>query len=164
MSYTIIGRGLQGWHASGEGTSISGYDTTPEPPARYVEEAVEGCWVYDAHASDAAAFKRFIVFGPMDDPSLAPGETDPLDEDSRERAEALCGPGGLTGGYDTLVKMESRQALCGRPYEYGSLDRVSTDIWIDMLIRHVRGVRVGRIHGGKVFWGGHLGLDERGVS
>lgn len=153
MSWISIGRGLEGWHADAKGTSLRTYDTTPEPPQRLLDEAEEGCWVYDAGEADADTFARFVSFGPVCSADLEPGTVDTFTAEDLLLALALCGPGGLSGGYDSLVYLETHQAVRPpRPYEYGSLDSVAVDVWVDMLVRHVRGVRVGRVHGGKVTW------------
>lgn len=139
----IIGRGKCGWHASG----ISRWGTFSSSGgelAKYASEAPEGCPVYDAREADTDAFASLIISGPMVDARLSAGEIKPFGEKEKRAALGMLGPGGLSGGYETLVAM----AIAG----LGSLDSVAPDVYIQLLREKVPGVRIGRVEEGRVIW------------
>ena len=82
----IIGRGFNGWHATGVDCSSSGGDLlgytywTGKECSGYAAEAVEGAPVYDASGLDDYnstsydLFVNFVCNGPMVKPGLKKGE------------------------------------------------------------------------------------------
>ncbi len=148
LTWRIVGRGLAGWHASGveEGNRVSSSGGSLE---EYVAEAVEGAPVYDAEDADAGAFVHFTMAGPMDDATLPPGKVKLFKE--REKLAAMLPA--LGGGFKTIGMMGlAREPGEGKYEGLGSIDSVATDVWIEMLRRHVSGVRFGMVSGGRVEW------------
>ncbi len=85
QTWHVIGRGFNGWHATGINVRSSGGDLMPytywtgAACAGYAAEAVEGALVYDAkHLRDdqdaALAFVKHVVTGPMLKPELTEDE------------------------------------------------------------------------------------------
>jgi hypothetical protein len=118
--YLIIGRGKAGWHAQSKACRSSGgtlhsqtYDNG-QIRAGYVDNAEDGCIVYDAEKAPDGAYIDLVVCGPMltagltgvDSFSRSPGATQAL-----ERMLP-----GFSDGYGALALM----ALAG----LSSLDRV----------------------------------------
>jgi hypothetical protein len=135
--WSIIGRGLNGWHAEGttdQGNRVSSSGGSLEPYTYwtgeqcpgYLAHAVEGALVYDASQADEDAFARLIISGPMVDPTLPQG---------------------------TVRKLSERfPQIWGRlTDDLGGLDYVATDIFRELLAG-VPGVKIGRVANGAVAW------------
>lgn len=156
--YRIIGKGQSGWHASScridpNGfvsckSSLSSYDSSPGELLTIARDAEEGCPVYDASQADSAAFVSWVFSGPMCDVSLPDDACNKFTEDQKRRALAMCGPGGLSGGFDTMVE----HAAAEDPAKLGSLDSVGRGIYLAELRKRVPGVRFGRVQSGAVIW------------
>ena len=121
-NYYIIGRGHNGWHASGVNVSISG-SYTEQPPVHW---RTEGAAVYDASESDVDAFIKWVLSAPMVNPALEPGQVNKFSGPRREQ-----------GSYE---------------YEYDPLDYVAVDIYLGLLRKYVPSVRFGTIVDGEVVW------------
>jgi len=148
--WKIIGRGLAGWHAAGieEGNRVSSTGGTLED---YVSEAEEGAPVYDAEDADVGAFVHFTMAGPMDDVTLPPGKVKLF----KDRAKLAAMLPALGGGFKTIGMMGlAREPGEGKYEGLGSIDSVATDVWLEMLRRHVPGVRFGHVGSGRVQWAG----------
>jgi hypothetical protein len=148
LIWRIIGRGLAGWHASGveEGNRVSSSGGSLEG---YVAEALDGTPIYDAEDADAGAFVHFTMAGPMDDVTLPQGKVKLF----KERAKLAAMLPALGGGFQTIGMMGlAREPGEGKYEGLGSIDSVATDVWLQMLRRHVPGVRFGHVDGGRVLW------------
>lgn len=143
--WSLIGRGLAGWHATAKSMTSDGGQLEPytywtgERCAGYAAEAEEGALVYDASKADAVAFVNLVVMGPMVDPGLDPHEVRKFDD---HEALGRMLPA-LEGGYAT-VAAATLAGLC-------SLDCVGVGVY-EHLLRKVNGIRIGRVHGGRVEW------------
>lgn len=68
--WQVIGRGFNGWHATGDGISSSGGELMPydywtgAKVAGYLAEAKEGALVYDARDAEPEAFITLVMRGP----------------------------------------------------------------------------------------------------
>lgn len=158
--WTVIGRGLAGWHAARPNVSSSGgtledisgesgpYDGPKRPWTRagYLAEAAEGARVYDASEADPAAFTRHVMAGPMFGVGLPDDAVDSFGPADQKAAEDMLP--GLSGGFETLAAhgIASAQAR-----KYSSLDRVGWSIYRGLL-EAVGGVRFGVVRAGKVVW------------
>lgn len=137
--WSIIGRGLAGWHASAAdeySTRSSGGDLErlpwyTEKHRSYLEDAAPGCLVYDARPCEAdpvaaEAFIRMVIGGPMVDPSLPPGTyTEPFE-------------------YPKVPRPVNGTAM-------RALHSVATDVYESML-RQIPGIRIGHVKGHRVEW------------
>lgn len=150
--WKVIGKGHSGWHADAGNMSSSSYDPGDDRRDAYVAEAAEGCLVYDASEADADAFVRFVLGGPMCKPGLEAPEV--FGAEDRKRALSMCGPGGLTGGFDTLVYLEAAQAAApGRKFSgFGGLDQVPPAVYAALLRKHVPGTKIGHVENGVIVW------------
>jgi hypothetical protein len=144
----IIGRGFNGWHATGIDVSSSGGQLDPyeywtgEKVSGYLAEAIEGALVYDASEADSVAFTRHVMSGPMVNPALPPDGVDRFS--SADRAAALRMAPALGGGYQTLAVMAQSEKFTG-------LDRVGVAVFAGLL-RAIPGCKVGKVRKGKVVW------------
>jgi hypothetical protein len=150
--YRLIGRGFGGWHASGvsHGNKVSSRGGALLPEAwwagghtkGYLQEAAEGCLVYDASEADEAVFAALVIGGPMCDPTLEPFEVDGFSDKDRATAQAMMP--GLEGGYKTL-------ALVAQSRTYSGLDCVGVGIY-EGLLRKVPGIKIGHVKQGAIEW------------
>lgn len=146
--WAVIGRGFNGWHATGVDVSSSGGQLDPytywtgAPVAGYLAEAIEGALVYDAEAADPNAFVKLVMNGPMVNPAL------PLDGVDRftkaDRDAALRMAPALGGGYKNIAVLAQSEKFTG-------LDRVGVGIF-ESLLRKVPGVKIGKVQNGAVCW------------
>lgn len=139
MLIKVIGRGKRGWHASGlsHGNKCSSSGGTLEG---YLQEAEDGTPIYDADQAEMGAFAAFVINGPIDDPTLAPGEVKSFGE---TKALARMAPA-LGGGFRAIAA----GALAG----ITSLDMVATDVYLAMLKERVPGVRFGTVRNHVAVW------------
>lgn len=157
--YRLIGRGFNGWHASGisrgNKVSSSGGSLLPESwwaggmTTGYLQQAAEGCLVYDAAQADESAFIRLVLKGPMCDPTLEPFEVNGFSEQDRVIAQSMLP--GLEGSYKTL-------ALVAQSRTYSGLDYVGVGIY-EELLRKVPGVRIGHVKQGAIEWDETTGIQ-----
>jgi hypothetical protein len=146
--WAVIGRGFNGWHATGVNVSSSGGSLDPytywtgEKCQGYAGEAIEGALVYDASEAEGAAFIAHVMSGPMVDPGLPPEGIDRFSQASKDTA-LLMAPA-LGGGYQTLAVLAQSEKFTG-------LDRVGVAIF-EGLLRKVPGVKIGKVHNGAVAW------------
>jgi hypothetical protein len=159
--YRLIGRGLGGWHASGVShgnkVSSSGGSLLPESwwaggmTTGYLQQAAEGCLVYDASTADEVAFVSVVLKGPMCDPTLKPFEVDCFSDKDRAAAEAMMP--GLGGGYKALAMLAQSQT-------YGGLDCVGVGIY-EGLLRKVPGMKIGHVKQGAIEWDETTGTQRQ---
>lgn len=146
--WDVIGRGFNGWHATGDGISSSGGDLngyeywTGAKVAGYLAEAKEGALVYDAENADVPAFVEFVVNGPMVQPTLPPDAVFSFDGKARQSLAHMAPA--LGGGYRAL-------ALAAQDEKYTGLDRVGVAVF-ERLLRKVPGIKIGKVHNGAVIW------------
>ncbi len=168
--YTVIGRGKAGWHAARPGCSSSGgtLDTisgtrsvypsgvygepVQEPWSRpgYLADAAEGCHVYDASQADYSAFASFVCSGPMLSCELADEAVDAFSKADAETAARMIGPGGLSGGFETVAAHAIAQVAAER--KYSGLDRVGWGIYRRLLAAACPETRFGTVRSGVVVW------------
>lgn len=144
----VIGRGFNGWHAtgidvSGSGGNLEPYTYSGKPVPGYLAEAVEGALVYDAEAA-GDAFVRHVMNGPMVSPKLPADGVERFSQKDRETA-LMMAPA-LGGGYQTLAVMAQSES-------YSGLDRVGVGVFAGLL-RQIPGVKVGKVVKGAVVWEG----------
>lgn len=151
--WEVIGLGQSGWHAETKNVRSSSYDPTDRQLHEYAASAIDGAQVYDASKADYGTFANFVISGPICQVGLKE-ECEFFSPKQREAALAMCGPGGLSGGYDTLVLLEATQAANPekRYSGFGGFDYVSPRLYVSLLRKHVPGVRFGQVQGGKVVW------------
>jgi hypothetical protein len=139
MQVKLIGRGKSGWHAHGlsDGNKCSSTGGTLEG---YLAEAEDGTPIYDAEQAEMGAFSRFVITGPLEDCSLAPGEVKKFSE---HKTLAMMVP--AMGG---VFKTIAAHALAG----ISSMDYVSTEVWLAMLKERVSGVKFGTVRNHAVVW------------
>lgn len=140
---TIIGRGWVGWHAAGPRFSLSGGDLYPHPwwtgkeitegftdkrTVGYLEETADGALVYDGSKADNETWARFVMAGPMVDPSLPPMGILPLS----------FTPMAISDTYREEVFPK-----------LGPLDQVGVGVY-ELLLRKIPNVRIGRVRKGTV--------------
>lgn len=148
QEWFVIGRGFNGWHAKGVEVSSSGGQLDPytywtgAKCEGYLAGAVEGCLVYDAKDADATAFTRFVLSGPMVDPSLPPDGDDKFTDEDRAAAARMLPA--LGGAFKTL-------AAWSQSPTYGGMDKVGVGIY-EKLLSEIPGVKLGRVVNGKVVW------------
>lgn len=141
--WTVIGRGFNGWHASSPGCSSSGGDIDPMfGRDGYLAEAQDGALVYDASESDADAFTRHVMSGPMLDCSIDPEAVDKFSTEDRETALRMAP--GLSGGYKTI-------AVIAQSPTFNGLDRVGVAVF-ERLLWAIPGIKIGRVVKGSVVW------------
>lgn len=146
--WAVIGRGFNGWHATGVDVSSSGGDLNPytywtgAAVPGYLAEAIEGALVYDASEADSVAFTRHVMNGPMVNPALAPNEVDRFTKADRDRALQMAPA--LGGGFKTLAVLAQSEKFTG-------LDRVGVGVY-EGLLRKIPGVKIGKVVKGKVEW------------
>lgn len=147
--WQVIGRGFNGWHATGVDVSSSGGQLDPYEYwtgvkcSGYLAEAAEGALVYDAQDADAGAFTSFVMRGPMVSPALPPDGVDRFSKADRETALRMAPA--LGGGFKTLAVMAQSEQFSG-------MDRVGVAVY-ESLLRKVPGVKIGKVHNGAVVWG-----------
>ena len=146
--FRIIGKGQSGWHASSCKSSLSSYDRSPAELFKIAADAEEGCPVYDASGADSAAFVSWVLSGPMCDVSLPDEGIDRFTREEKNLGLAMCGPGGLSGGFEVMIQ----QAVREDDRELGSLDSLGRSAWLAELRKRVPGVRFGRVQSGAVIW------------
>jgi hypothetical protein len=61
----LIGRGWNGWHASGLTGSGNAFSSSGGTLEGYIAQSTEGCAVYDASEADETAFAHMVISGPM---------------------------------------------------------------------------------------------------
>ena len=116
--WDVVGCGFAGWHAARPGTSSTGGTF-----AGYFNDAKEGALIYDARHLEgtplADAFVAWVFKGPMLDTALAPNDVDSF-------------------------KVWPRQP---RPYvrgeNLGGLDSVGVEVYIELLMTRVPGIKIG---------------------
>lgn len=148
--WKVIGRGFNGWHATGCGVSSSGGDLEPRDwwaggkTKGYLEEAYAGCLVYDASKADADSFIRLVMNGPIVNPLLKPSAVRRFSE--LDNLNTMLP--GLGGGFKSIAQAN----IAGANFEgYSSLDYVGVGVF-ERLLRKVPGVRIGKVRKGKVVW------------
>lgn len=157
----LIGKGLSGWYASFRpvkessdsysstcSSSSSSYDRGAEQLLKYAQEAEENCPVYDMSNADPNDIIKWSCKRPMVDVSLKDGDIDKFTRENKNFALQMCGPGGLSGGFDTLVA----QSVLENDEELGSLDHISCKQYLDLLRKRVPGTRFGHVKTGRVIW------------
>jgi len=148
--WAVIGRGFNGWHATGVDVSSSGGNLDPytywtgAPVPGYLAEAVEGALVYDAEKADPKAFIALVMSGPMVNPALPPDGVDRFSKADRDNALRMAPA--LSGGYQTLAVLAQSDKFTG-------LDRVGVAVY-ESLLRTVPGVKIGKVVKGAVRWEG----------
>ena len=147
--YHVVGRGKAGWHAKGINVSSSGGDLengvywTGAPTTGYRHQAVDGALIYDAKDADDAAFTRFVISGPMVDPSLDPEGVDRFGAEDRATAARMAPS--LDGAFGVLAVMAQSDTFSG-------LDSVGVNVY-RRLLRQVPGIKIGTIRaGGIIEW------------
>ena len=148
--WQVIGRGKAGWHAKSLACSSSGGELEQRryasgavsPGPGYAAEALDGALVYDAEQADEAAFRDFVISGPMLDLHLPPGGVRRFGAEGRETARRMLP--GLAGAYRTLAAVAQSESYTG-------LDQAGLGIW-ERLLRAIPGVRFGRVRSGQVEW------------
>lgn len=145
MQHKLIGRGQVDWHSDGveSGNKCSSSGGSLEG---YLNEAEDGCLIYDADGADVGAFASFICSGPMADITLKLGEVKKFGE----RATLARMLPGLGGAYRT-IGVAALQAV-DQKEKLGSLDYVAVDIWLTMLKEKVSGVRFGKVISHAIVW------------
>jgi hypothetical protein len=132
-----IGRGFAGWHANKDCCSSSGGSLEG-----YIEEAAEGCLVYDAEGTDFNTFAKLVISGPMVKFTLPAGQVERFSDEDRAAARRMLP--GLSGGFDTVATLAQSITYCG-------LDYVALDVY-EALLRAVPGMKVGHVVKGKIVW------------
>lgn len=143
----VIGRGKNGWHASGVGTSTpnstSTFSSSGGSLEDYLAEARDGVLVYDAEGVEYSAWSDMVIRGPMLKVDLPQGQTDRFTAKQRETMARMMGPGGLQGDFQTLGKL----ALAG----FSSLDFVAPDVYM-ALLRALPGIKLGKVQDHEIVW------------
>ena len=137
--WKIVGRGKVGWHADGitsDGHKVSGSGGDLKG---YREESGEGVLVYDAKEANDGDFVAMVYGGPICDPTLKDGEVHKFG-DKVALAHMLPGLGGAFATIGVMALLEDNEN------RIGSMDMVSTDIYISMLKAKVRGIKLGRVN------------------
>jgi len=139
MQVLIIGRGLNGWHATGlEGKNrCSSSGGTLEG---YLAQAADDTPIYDAAKANVGDFASFVCNGPMADCTLPAGEVNRF---GAGKSLAAMAPH-LGGGFRAIAA----GALAG----ITSLDFVATDVYLALLRERVPGVKFGVVKDHKVEW------------
>lgn len=132
-----IGRGFAGWHANKDCCSSSG--GTLEV---YLEEAAEGCLVYDAEGTDFSVFAELVISGPLVKYTLPPGAVERFSDEDRAAARRMLP--GLSGGFDTI-------ATLAQSLTYTGLDYVALDVY-EALLRGIPNIKIGHVRNGQVIW------------
>lgn len=146
--WAVIGRGFNGWHATGDGVSSSGGSLedytywTGKKCNGYLTEAAEGALVYDAENADVNAFVSLVVNGPMVNPAIPPDAVHAFDQRGRESLARMAPA--LGGGYKTL-------AIAAQDDKFTGLDSVGVAVY-ERLLRKVPGVKIGKVLNGAVQW------------
>ncbi len=110
----------------------------------YLQDAAEGCLVYDAEGADREVFSALVISGPMCDPALPPEGVSRFGADLREAATRMAP--GLAGAFGTLATLAQSPS-------YSGLDTVGVDVYRDLL-RTVPGIKIGRVVSGQIEWEG----------
>jgi hypothetical protein len=145
----VIGRGKNGWHAEGLEVKYEHGSTKPSSSGGdldgYLEDAVEGCLVYDADGASYDRFARLVISGPMVDPNLEPGSVSKCIQGAEDREALGRMIPGLGGGFRSLALAAFKDA------GFSGLDTVGVDVYA-ALLRECGGVRVGWVRDGMVCW------------
>jgi len=142
----VIGRGLAGWHAKGINVSSSGGDINPgvywtgAPTRGYLQDAIDGCLIYDASEADETAFTRLILSGPMCNPALEPTAHDRFGYGATAARMAPA----MEGAFQALAVAASNP-------EYSGLDYVGVDRY-RALLQTVPGIKIGTVRAGTIEW------------
>lgn len=151
--WKLIGIGFSGWHAKRKNSSCSSYYKDLATLESFVKDAEEGAVVYDASNANLSAFVNFVSNGPMLDFDLYGKEYEIFSSDSRTAALSMCGPGGLSGGFEKLVYIEAAQEISKKKIGgFGGFDMVSLDLYLNLMREYVPGVRFGKVINGNVVW------------
>lgn len=146
--FHVIGRGFNGWHATGVNISSSGGTLEDCPGCKgYVGEAINGALVYDADPirtdpDRSSAYVSWVFGGPMVDPSLPPDGCRKFGADVRKVALRMSD--GLEGAFRVFAGLAQDE-------EFGGLDYVGVGLF-EALLRKIPGVKIGHVVDGAVAW------------
>lgn len=149
--WKVIGRGINGWHAKNDTTSLSGA-YGDDDGTRLARNAVDGALVYDAQDADLSAFSALVTRGPMINTEIPPDMIESFSSELR-RAALEMAPA-LGGGFQAY-------ALAAQDPRCTSLDLVGVGVY-EGLLRKVPGVRIGRVMAGAIVWEKDDGIDVLG--
>ena len=132
---------LNGWHGEGDRSRVSFYTTHLDDCLDY---ALESCTILDKSMVAESDLIHNVISGPMVDVSLPPNTVDRFSTKDKQTASKMLP--GLGGAYSVLAKA----AIEETPEKYGSLDRLSLDLYVDFWRK--LGAKVGTYTNGKVQW------------
>lgn len=139
----IIGRGKNGWHASGISSSDSTFSSSGGSLEDYLSKSSNGVLVYDADGVEYGAWSDMVIKGPMLKVDLPQSQTDRFTDKQKETMSHMMGPGGLEGNFHTLGKL----ALAG----FSSLDFVAPDVYMTLL-KSLPGIKLGKVLNHEIVW------------
>ncbi len=132
---------LNGWHGEGDKSRVSFYTNRLDDCLDY---ATEGCTILDKSMVAESDLIHNVISGPMVDVSLPPNTVDRFTTKDKQTASNMLP--GLGGAYAVLAKT----AIEETPEKYGSLDKLSLDLYVDLWRK--LGAKVGTYTKGKVVW------------
>lgn len=150
----MIGRGRNGWHASGISSLGHKFSSSGGTLEGYLADAQDETPIYDAEEADYASFASFTISGPMCDTFLEPGQIKRFDDNSKTSLARMLP--GLEGAFKTIGANALRNDLI-----LGSFDFIATDLYLHLLKAKVPGVKIGRVRNHRIVW---LGLKGEAVN
>lgn len=139
----LIGRGKNGWHASGleNGNKVSSSGGTLQ---EYLQESDDGVIIYDAEDADMATFVRWTYRGPMVNILLKNGEVHRFME-GKPSVDMMA----TESGYQAA---DLDRLLYDGSHKVGALDYVALDLYMAMMKYQVPGVKTGKVIGHAIQW------------